>query len=602
MPNSNVRGKRLVTSQVPENEFHSIRVQEQLREKALNTLGATAQQVPVGFFVPSLQELCAEQLAENFANVKEIDALKEEDKELYGMVVGRLPVSGGDGLPLRVAVPRIVDETYWRRCCEARWSLGRISLFANEKLTEKAYGWKRLFLEQLLNDYLMSLGTNSFLVGVAGHSSPSGASPRNDPGDEERGGTYLLSADEVTALRELCSVGRDYVHTVDLPCQYAHLNFYEQLFLHVPSIVRFRLTYGVASAGIAFSRGMVGFSENDAQVVRQILRRYTALEVLRLPLNGLQSSHVRMIASGLVENISLRVLDLSQNRLTDDAVEPLALLLYRQDFPLEELHLGDNELRNESAVLLADMIAVNKTLQVLSLEANKIGDAEGGAVLVRAIPFHPSLTELYLGNNRLGTHTAEAICEVLPSLTSLRVLHLAGNAMLGGGYVDVEADEAVASRDDLNGNKGPAYTTKRLQTPLKSEAAVAVDNFTAAIEQQQEQQPESPKTRTPHTTSPTKASEGDSPSIDVHYEAPRVQQSLSGPRLLDAIRSNTSLTDVDTRFCGFTKAEEDRINEVIRERIFSQKMANISAAETEQFSTDTKYINTRVARTTGRYA
>lgn len=472
MPTSALRSKRNVAAVpqsqvVTESEFHQTRMQEQLRTTAIKDFGATEQQVAPSYFTASLQELAAQRLADSFAENPQVDALREEQPALYAMVLERLPTQPETMLPLRITVPRIVDEKYWQRCCLARWPLGQLSrITKGGRLEKKEYGWKRLFLEQVLSDFLMALGSGNattmgdgsllppggaaagFLASLAGPtlSPPHGrqtvaqaaAAVTCTPFDADASRFHLGQDDDaVAALRELCAICRDFVHTVDLPCQLVHFRFYEHLFAHVPGILSFRVSFGVANRGVHVGvSDMIGFRDEDALQINQLLRHYSALESLRLPLNRLANRHVHMIAAGLVNSTTLRLLDLSQNSLTDAAVvDAVSLLLCRTDFPLEELYLGDNTLGDAAAAALAEALHFNKTLRVLHLEQNNIGDVAGGAVLVRALAVHPTLADVHLGYNGLGAATVSALAEVLPQLTKLRVLSLAGNTQLAGPKV-----------------------------------------------------------------------------------------------------------------------------------------------------------------------
>ncbi|AYU77862.1 hypothetical protein, conserved [Leishmania donovani] len=653
-----------------ESEFHQMRMQEQLRNHAIKDFDATEQQVSPSYFVASLQELCAQRLADSFAECAEVDALREEQPDLYAMVLERLPTQPDTMLPLRITVPRIIDEKYWQRCCKARWPLGQLSRMAKgQRLLEKEYGWKRLFLEQVLSDFLMALGSGSnagdgngsllppgvmtvvtgeaLAVSQKGITSLASAAATCTPRDADTS-LFDLSLDDeaIAALRELCAICRDYVHTVDLPCQLVHFRPYEHLFAHVPGILSFRLTFGVANRGVRVSvTDMIGFRDEDAQLIQQLLRHYAALESLRLPLNRLENRHVQMIAAGLASSTTLRVLDFSQNSLTDAAVvEAVSLLLCRPDFPLEELYLADNQLADKAAAALAEALRFNKTLHVLHLQQNCIGDAAGGALLVRSLAVHPTLADVNLGSNRFGTSTAEALSEVLPQLTQLRMLCLSGNSQLAGEEVsslpfpsEGAAAAAPVAPTGSTTSIPSVYSTSLLAVSAKDSDAEAAEIGTAdsqkADEEGDEDEADASLThaetaegesyRFTTTARPSVATVAGEDVSTLQHRGPRASrkqkdtsqllptaapppplaQTAGGRLIAAAVKANASLVELDVRFCGLTPAEEQEIMRAVQERVYQHQMdTSVTLREAERRRALQRRAKERVARMTGRSA
>ncbi|RNF04742.1 leucine-rich protein [Trypanosoma rangeli] len=384
-------------------EFHFVRVRECQREVDILLSGLPPEQrqkrqVQESYFVPKLVTLCVEVIAANFAALPEADGLRDEHPKLYDDIIERLPTD----LPLTVSVPRILSDEYWRRCCEARWSLGQLSDRTFGKLLPpRCEGWKQSFLERVLSDFLTAL-----------------RSPE-------------MTATEQEELENLCLVCRGYVRTLDLACQVTRFALYDCLLSRMPHLEDIRLTIGVNNVGTDFEWGMMGFGESDAFNVRRALINYAPLRYLRLPNNRLNSSLLKGILGGLVHNTSIAVLDFSSNRIDDEGARQLALLLCKDDLPLEELYLHDNQIRADGAVALGESLTMNKTLRVLNLRLNRIPDEAGGVAIVNGLAAHPALEVLDLSHNMLGDATARALAEALPLQTSLRSLNVAGNKALG---------------------------------------------------------------------------------------------------------------------------------------------------------------------------
>ncbi|ORC87760.1 leucine-rich protein [Trypanosoma theileri] len=384
---------------VQRSEFHQVRLQEHIRdlESTLHST-VTEHQAQKSYFVPTLVSLCADVIAGNFATLTAADSLHESHRKLYDMVIERLPTD----IPLSVSVPRVTYDSYWRRCCEARWSFGQLSERTCGRLVPPENGgWKQFYLEHVLSDFLSGL--------------------RSPEIDDEEG----------QELDRLCSMCRDYVYDLELPCQVTRFDLYEHLLSRLPHLLHLRLTFGVNNVGTDFDGWMIGFGEADALNVRHALNRYPKLRSLGLPNNRLNSPLLKKILGGLVRNTTITVLDLSSNRIDDDGAQQLALLLCKPDLPLEELYLHDNHIRGEGAVALGEALTMNTTLRVLNLRLNRIPDESGGVALVNGLASHSTLEVVDLSHNVLGDATARALADVLPKQRTLLSLNIAGNKALG---------------------------------------------------------------------------------------------------------------------------------------------------------------------------
>lgn len=587
------------------NEFHQVRVQEKQFDftpaSKARAPQPTAEANASSFFVSSLQASAAEKLAKNFAKMPEIDLLRDEDPELYRMIIARLPVDESE-LPLTSSVPRITDEGYWKRCCEARWSSGQLSKLSKERLLGKQYGWKRLYLENVLSDFLMSLRCSVSTLPAKAPLQQAAASAlhhaEQPPGkvtefkvdtnialvdNNVEPLTFVISDDVAKKLETLCSICRDYVQNVDLPCQYTHLNLYEHLFSKSPGIRKFRLTYNVSNAGIGYDKGMVGFTESDAQSVRFLLRKHPTLDTLRLPSNNLTDEYTKAICAGMVDNCTLRVLDLSHNALSDSAADSLSVLLSLPDCGLEELYLDDNCIGDAGTSALAEALEINKGLRILSLNENKIPDADGVCSLIRLLPKMPTLTELGLAHNRLGPQAVEALARSLPALSKLTSLNLAGNRLLGG-------------------------PTKPLEKPRKPVSPTKVVEKREADEETPQQQPsadgESPEPsamdRPPSSQAETAVVEPDEAKhMDEEEEEEVVVKSQNGDKLIKAITKNTSLMALDVRECNLSNSEERTIAQLIRKRGHDLRFQQLRQREAANRADIQRAVEDKVTRTHG---
>ncbi|XP_015265363.1 PREDICTED: MHC class II transactivator [Gekko japonicus] len=92
----------------------------------------------------------------------------------------------------------------------------------------------------------------------------------------------------------------------------------------------------------------------------------------------------------------------------------------------------ENEIGDEGAAALSDVLPALRSLETLNLSQNKITNM-GAEKLANALPSLPSLRTLSVYNNSIGDAGAENFAKVLPELTSLRVLNVQCNKITAAG-------------------------------------------------------------------------------------------------------------------------------------------------------------------------
>eukprot|EP00668_Euglena_longa_P040408 GGOE01053212.1.p1 GENE.GGOE01053212.1~~GGOE01053212.1.p1 ORF type:complete len:416 (+),score=151.50 GGOE01053212.1:101-1348(+) len=378
------------------NFFHKIRNREELAK-------STAQ---VSYFTPSLVELCARAVAEDFPNQRSINNLKAE---LQAAVLARL----SPALPIAVTVPRVQSEEYWKKCCESRWSTGQLAEARGEMQDD--FTWKRLYLERYTEDYLAGLT------------------------DE-----YPSSPASTVELAELLQLVSPWIQKLHIPRLRCHLDM-DDLVASLPKMRSLRVTYGVLNCGMQFDAKMFGIRPADCLQFASILRHSKVLTTLSLPESQVDSDKLKALITGLVKNFTVTRLDLSHNKIPDTGARALATLLLRKQQTIEHLNLMDNVIRSEGGAALGRSLAVNSCLVSLNLRLNRLGD-EGGAGLFDGLRTNATLKELNVANNDLGAESARRLGEALRQNGALTALDLAGNAFgEAAGPLLVDAVEANAS-------------------------------------------------------------------------------------------------------------------------------------------------------------
>ena len=117
-----------------------------------------------------------------------------------------------------------------------------------------------------------------------------------------------------------------------------------------------------------------GLRSNGAAAIGEGLAKNHSLKVLLIGSNAFevmtpQEEQIEAFASGLSRNSALTVLDLSNNRITDRGGVVLCNVL-RSHATISQIILRDNELREQTGQMLADMTRTRRRLVKISVENN----------------------------------------------------------------------------------------------------------------------------------------------------------------------------------------------------------------------------------------
>ena len=109
-------------------------------------------------------------------------------------------------------------------------------------------------------------------------------------------------------------------------------------------------------------------------------------------------------------NTSVRFLKFGGELLEDKHIKVLAKAL--KHGRVEVVDLQSNNIGDEGAIYLAEMLKTNKTIKTITLYGNKICDA-GGEALARSFARNQTLQQIYLGGNEMNPDTRKKIYETL---------------------------------------------------------------------------------------------------------------------------------------------------------------------------------------------
>ena len=164
---------------------------------------------------------------------------------------------------------------------------------------------------------------------------------------------------------------------------------------------------------------------------------------------------------------TLKIINLERNNIGDDEASEIAkTLLVNQS--LEELKIKRKHITERDSSTLAEGVQGNKPLKILNLGWNKIGD-DGASEIAKTLLVNQSLEELNMEYNFITERGASALAEGLHGSKTLKILNLGWNNIGDDGASEIAKTLLVnQSLEELNiehnriGNRGTSALAKGL--------------------------------------------------------------------------------------------------------------------------------------------
>ncbi|KAM3919263.1 NACHT, LRR and PYD domains-containing protein 12-like [Leptodactylus fuscus] len=187
------------------------------------------------------------------------------------------------------------------------------------------------------------------------------------------------------------------------------------------------LSYNSLS-GPHFSDLMAALSSPDCRI-----------EELHLAGNALPDTSCTQLASVIRNNQSLKRLDLSSNSLSGPHFSDLMAALSSPDCRIEDIYLADNDLPDTSCTQLASGIRNNQSLKILDLSDNFLSGPHFSDLMAALSSPACRIEELHLGDNNLPDTSCTQLASVIRNNQSLKILHLSNNRLSGPHFSDLMA-------------------------------------------------------------------------------------------------------------------------------------------------------------------
>ena len=175
--------------------------------------------------------------------------------------------------------------------------------------------------------------------------------------------------------------------------------------------------------------------DQGVRAIAHALRYNSSLTLLTICVNTLSDSTFAALGEALQSNSSLTHLymhgdgpNLTEYPFGDSSLETFSKALNSCGTQMTHLHLSNLSISSSHVIPLAEALRVNATLKLLDLSYNKI-DCSVARTLAQALKKNQSLICLKLRNNKISDAGAENFVEVLQCNKTLMILDLMENWM-----------------------------------------------------------------------------------------------------------------------------------------------------------------------------
>lgn len=362
--------------------------------------------------VPALSDLCLKTIIKNFHLYPRHDELPEKVRRL---LIKHIPV---ENVPLKIGANLIQDNSYWERCCKAKWRVNDVSKYG--------HSWKRMYFERELKNCIELFVPNrtdpTRLIEILQLGAASIVKldiKQLLPPVELEKKEFNLDAEDLDQEEEEKEEIKEKVE-----CD--HFDF-SKVIPHLINLEEIQVAYCVKDCGMNFEWQLFDFTKRDCRVLAKCVADCRSLRVLHLNRSKIDDDKIRLFISHILDHPTLTELDLSHNLISDRGCRAIGKLLNGHS-KIETLSLCNNHIRALGAQALAHALLKNHTIKNLNLRLNRLAD-EGGQAIAKALLKNNSLIRVNLASNNMTEPTAALIAGVIIQNKSLRYLDLSSNRL-----------------------------------------------------------------------------------------------------------------------------------------------------------------------------
>lgn len=143
----------------------------------------------------------------------------------------------------------------------------------------------------------------------------------------------------------------------------------------------------------------------------KMFQNNVGLQKISMRKHQLRDDGLYIIMEHLLENNTLKVLDLNANEISFRGCEAIAKYLKSDNCSLESLHLANNKASDYGAKAIAQAIAVNKSLIHLDMTYNQINDM-GLTLFAQALSQNQTLMSFKIFGNNFGQECLKLFYEL----------------------------------------------------------------------------------------------------------------------------------------------------------------------------------------------
>ena len=146
----------------------------------------------------------------------------------------------------------------------------------------------------------------------------------------------------------------------------------------------------------------------------KMFQNNVGLQKLSIRKHMLRDDGCHILMEHLLENNTLKVLDLNANEISFKGCEAIAKYLKGENCQLESLHLANNKCSDYGAKAIAQAIAVNKSLVHIDMTYNSINDM-GLTLFAQALAQNQTLMSFKVFGNNFGQDCLKLFCGLFES-------------------------------------------------------------------------------------------------------------------------------------------------------------------------------------------